>query len=257
MAEKDAFGRDQGEDPLAAMGWDDSAVVSEPGAVATAPPPAHERAVGVAPGALPGAPRGPRLARALVAVVTVFAFLALVGAILVPRIVDAVQSLGDELEDRPFVPKGADEPDATPPAGLQRGSLLRRENLVPALRRLEERSGGGRVRLLRIASDRIDAQVITAKARLRNIQHRFTGETEVLSDTSSPGMSTRATFAWSEVNALAPRRITQRTTRGTSSRELSYLVLLDAGELRWSAFLADGTGFTATADGRGVRRIGG
>lgn len=224
MTEEDAFGRDLDEDAAAAFG---------------------------------AQPRRSPLPRAVVAVVTVLAFLAIVAAILVPRVVDAVQSIGDDVKDKPFVPKGAEEPDATPPVGLQRRSLLRRERLVPALHRLEARSGGGRVRLLRIASDRIDAQVITAKGRLRNIQHRFTGSTAVLSDTSSPGLSTRATFAWSEVDANAPRRITERTTRGTSSRELSYLVLLHTGDLRWSAFLADGTGFTAGADGSGVRRIGG
>lgn len=168
----------------------------------------------------------------------------------------AVQSLSEDIEDPPTLPRGEDEPDATPPAGLQKRSLVLRGNLAPALRRLERRSGGGRVRLLRIAPDRIDAQVITPELRLRNLQHRFTGETQVLSDRSAPGAGTLATFTWKDVDASAPRRLAERAVRGGSSRELSYLVLLETSRLRWSAFLADGTGFSAGPDGRGARRIG-
>lgn len=246
MAEKDAFGRDVGEDPLGAMGWEDTGIAAPPTALAPES----------APGAAPGTPRRAGVLRALISVVVVVAALGGVAVIAVPRVVDAVQSLEDELEDQPVVPRGADEPDATPPAGLQRGSLVLRGNLAPALRRLEQRSDGGRVRLLRIAADRIDAQVITPEQRLRNLQHRFTGETQVLSDTSAPGIGTAATFAWDDVDPSAPRRIVERAVRGKSSRELSYLVLLDTGRLRWSAFLDSGTGFTAGPDGRGVRPIG-
>jgi hypothetical protein len=185
----------------------------------------------------------------------VLAVVAIVAAITASVIVDTARSQKEQ--DKPFVPKGRDEPDATPPVGLQRGSLLVRENLAPALRRLEARSGRGRVRALRIASDRVDAQVVTARGRLRTIRHRFTGETAVLSDTASPVHSTRATFAWSEVDTHAPRRIAQRVLRDRPARELSYLVLLDSRALRWSAFLTSGADFSATADGRDVRRTGG
>lgn len=242
VADKDAFGRDVGEDPIAAMGWEDSGIAAPPTALA--------------PGSIPETPRRIGVLRALISVVVLVVVLGTVAVIGVPRAVDAVQSLGDELEDPPVVPRGADEPDVTPPAGLQRESLVLRGNLAPALRRLEQRSDGGRVRLLRIAPDRIDAQVITPEQRLRTIQHRHTGETQVLSDRSAPGIATLATFTWKDVDPSAPRRIAERAVRGTSSRELSHLILLDTGGLRWSAFLAGGTGFTAGADGRGVRRIG-
>ena len=257
VAEKDAFGRAHGEDPLAAMGWDDPGTAVETGPVTTAAPPTHERALDLAPGAVPGAPRRPRILRAVVVTLVAVAFLGGIAALAVPRIVDAVQSIDDELGDQPFLPQGDDAPDATPPAGLQRESLVLGGNLVPALRRLQARSGASRVRLLRIAPDRIDAQVVTAERRMRMVQHRYTGETQVLSDTSSPGVASQATFSWSQIDASAPRRIVRRAVRGKSSRELSYLVLLDAGGLRWSAFLSSGAGFTAGADGRGVRRIGG
>ena len=48
----------------------------------------------------------------------------------------------------------------------------------------------------------------------------------------------------------------ERAVRGKSSRDMSYLVLLDAAGLHWSAFLSSGTGFTANADGRAIRRLG-
>jgi hypothetical protein len=257
VAEKDAFGRDVGEDPLAAMGWDDAGVATQ-SAPRESPQesPRHERATGLAPGAMPGAPRRAGVLRALISLVVVLVLLGTLAVIAVPRVVDAVKSLTDELEDPPSLPRGEDEPDATPPAGLQKGSLVLRGNLAPALRRLEQRSDGGRVRLLRIAPDRIDAQVVTPDRRLRNLQHRFTGETVVLSDTSAPGAGVLTTFRWNDIDASAPRRLAERAVRGRSSRELSYLVLLDAGGLRWSAFLASGSGFTAGPDGRGARRIG-
>lgn len=209
--------------------------------------------------ALPAALRRPRLWPALGAALAVVALLAAIGAFAAPRAIDLVQSLSDEEQDASFLPSGrGGGPDTPPPAGLQRGSLVRRGNLVPALRRLEQRSGGGRVRMLRIAPDRIDAQVVTAERRLRTLRHRHTGETVVLSDTSVAASSAGATFAWDEIDASAPRRIIQRAVRGGSSRDLSSVVLHDAGAragLQWSAFLAGGVGFTADAEGRRVRRI--
>ena len=230
-----------GEDPLASMGY-------VPAAPEARDAPRRRRRRGPR--------RGPGRARTLVSLAVLVGFLGVTGAVVVPFVVDAVQSIDDQLDDPSFLPKGEDEPDRTPPVGLQRESLVLRGNLVPALRRLEARSGDGRVRLLRIAPDRIDAQVITAEGRMRNIQHRFTGETQVLSDTALPGAATRGTFAWSAVEPSAPRRIVERALRGKSKRELEYLVLLDAAGLRWSAHLSGGDAFTARPDGRGVRRIG-
>ena len=252
VADKDAFGRDLEEDPLASMGWADEGTSAQTKTVEVdhaAPPAPHTRTRTIRIGR-------PRMFRALFSTLVVLAFLGSVAAIAVPRIVDAVGSLEDQLEDGPRVPSGSGGSDEPPPSGLQKTSLVLRGNLAPALRKLEQRSGRGRVRLLRIAPDRIDAQVITADNRLRNLQHRWTGETQMLSDTSAPGSSALPTFGFSDINASAPRRVATRALEGKSSRELSYLVLNDAAGLRWAAFLSSGTGFTARADGRGVKRIG-
>ena len=93
---------------------------------------------------------------------------------------------------------------------------------------------------------------------MRSFQRRFSGELQMLSDTSAPGLQRAPAVRWSQVNASAPRRIARRMLAGgRSSRELDYLVLLNAAGVRWSSFRTDGVHFTASPDGRTVSRVGG
>jgi hypothetical protein len=149
-------------------------------------------------------------------------------------------------------------PSAHPPApsGLNATSLLTRGNLAPALRRLAT-SGLGRLRLLSIRPERIDAQLLTRGGRLRSVQLLPDGK---LSDfgTGGPGFGYLDTTAFARVRPAAPARLVrgaaERLHRPTSA--VDYVVLLKLGSaLTWSVFMRDGKHFVADASGRITRRV--
>lgn len=147
-----------------------------------------------------------------------------------------------------------DGPDVTPPVGLERGSLLLRGNLAPALRDLRRRAGG-EIRSLRIAPDRIALVVATTSGRVRAFERTWDGETAMLSDTDAAKAPALPTVAWAQVDPSAPRRIARRMIAGgRPSRAIDVLTLSAAGGTRWTAYLTDATGFVASLDGRSVRR---
>src|SRR3954470_9959529 len=73
-------------------------------------------------------------------------------------------------------PDGAIPKDT--PTGLARHSLLRRGNLAPALRRIEAKVGG-RVRLVRVAADRVDVQALVGH-RLVQVQEGWYADAPVV-----------------------------------------------------------------------------
>jgi hypothetical protein len=304
VTDRDPFGRDREEDPLAAMGWTGEATSAgatpretdtaslgevappEPSAPrlghlptattagAGAPPhatptqmpataarrPAHHRPATTRAYGRPSG--GRRAARGLVVLAVLAAGIGAVALYAVPGIRDAVDEISRQIDEAGDLAApggdaaGGGSSEARPPTGLGRRSLLLRGNLAPALRRMRARAGG-RLLMLRVAPDRIDAQVVTQDGRLRSAQARHDGQVAIISDVEAQGARGAGTYSWSQVNASAPRRIVRAMQRGRPTREVGYLVLMNAGGLRWSAFRQDGTGFTARADGRGVTRIAG
>jgi len=142
-----------------------------------------------------------------------------------------------------------------PPSGLSRRSMLRRGNLAPALRGLRDVTASTGVRLIRVDAENVIVQAVGAGGRTVLAQARWDGEPEVLSRTSTGAGSV---FAWSRIDPSAPNRIVRAATRGRRASAFDYLVLIDAVELQWSAFLKNGAGsFTGSLDGRTVRALGG
>lgn len=245
MAEPDPFGRTKGEDPLAEMGWSD---------VPAAPP---EVAPGATPEARPqsgGGRRSPGVLGCLPVALFFAAVLVVIAAIAIPVVssiddaVDSVEEVSPNLPDAPPV-----EAPSGPPRGLQQRSMLLRGNLSPAVRNLRARLGG-RVSYVRIDAERVDVQVVNGN-RLRSAQARWNREPEVFPAVSATAAG--ATFAWSEFDPSAPRRIARAVTRrvGKPSGAFDYAVLLDAAGLKWQVFLRDGTHFVASPDGRTIDRI--
>ena len=155
-------------------------------------------------------------------------------------------------------PPTPDTPDtsATPPTGLDRGSLLLAGNFRPALREVRRLADGAGPAFVRVQADRIDVQVArNGKSRL--IHRPWNAKAEVIGGTT-PGASNQPTMRWSKVDAQAPRRLYEGVRNGSSrpSKQLEYAVL-SAGFDRWSAFRENGTGFTADLRGRNLQRIGG
>jgi hypothetical protein len=274
MPDTDPFGREKGEDPLAAMGWSASDTVAPDAGPAdvAAPEPARRAARRQARRTprLPAPPRVPRVRRRSNAgcafSVVVLGFIVIVATPIVSDVLDAIDSIEEGIDSPPNAPTpgpgprdGAEQRErergrpARPPQGLARGSLLRRENLAAALRRLQRRTGSQRVRLLRVDAQAIFAITVLADGRSRVARATWEGDAEVT--TTTPGGGGATSFRWSQVDAAAPARIVRATTRGRSSRA-DYLVLLDAAGLRWSLFLKGGARYSASLDGRSVTRAG-
>lgn len=240
MAETDAFGRSKDEDPLAAMGWA-SDVAAPPGAgpAEVAPPEGEPRR------------RRRRRGAGCAFALLVLLFVASVGTILALTAVDAVDEPVDRVPTAP--PRAAGDP-ARSPVGLEGRSLLRRENLAPALRRLRRLTGSEPLRLVRLDADGLLVQTDAGGGRTRLASATAGGEASVLSTT--PGGRGR-TFPWSRVDPAAPERIVRAAVIGTSARAFDFLVLTRQQDLAWSAFLRAGAGtFNASPDGRRVDRVG-
>jgi hypothetical protein len=142
---------------------------------------------------------------------------------------------------------------ASPPRGLASGSLLRPGGVRLAIRR----AGRGQIRLLRLAPDRANLQLVVA-GRLRMVQVGYDGARSVVTTpavaSSQPGVRRGA------IDAGAPARLVRaaahRLGRHTSS--VDYLVLMNDGAglgVRWAVYFTGGGSFLADAHGRITQRI--
>jgi hypothetical protein len=159
-------------------------------------------------------------------------------------------SVGSRIE----LPTGATAPQsghAQPPSR----SLIDPTAVAGALRKLR---GHGRLRLLRVASDRIDAQLITGAGALRNMQVTADGAVRDLGAAGS-GLGGLPTIPFSQVDPAAPERIVRTAARraGRKPSRVDYLVwlMLSNGQ-SWNVyFKPDGLHFSADRHGTGLRRL--
>jgi hypothetical protein len=263
MGERDAFGREKDEDALAEMGWRGSPAPAAPAppvlAAAVPPvaadplpprpapaPPVLAAAVPqVAADPLPPRPAptprpvpvfvrrrrssGPSLARLLIFVAVVaVAFIAVSTALDAGR--KAVDGFG------PIDVGGARVPSA--PQSLYRAAALR-----AALDRLP----AGRLVSLRVAAERIDAQVIRGGTR-HLVDIRNDGRSV---DVKAPAGAPQPRL---KVDPAAPARFIRTAARraGRPASTVEYVVLAEHG---WSLFFADGVHYRANAAGRAVKRF--
>ena len=138
------------------------------------------------------------------------------------------------------------------PKGLAAGSLVRPANLAAALKEIRT-SGGGKLTHLRVAPDRIDAQLLTPAGRLRSVQVQPGGQLERLGPNSGPGFDQSSTIAFSRLNPAAP----QRLARAGAERihvpisTLQYAVpSVFSGALTWAAYFKHGRYVLGDASGR-------
>jgi hypothetical protein len=247
MSERDAFGREIGEDPLAELGWQTSRQPDPP--VAHSPAPEAITPASEPPSfSAPPMPRYQRKRRRGLGFLFLIILLSIVTAVaggifsLVQLTGDAVDGLEGAIRDA--VPTAV----APTPAGTESGSLLRAKDLKAALAKLPP----GEIRLIRVAPDRIDAQVTSGgKTQLVQVTAHG-GVSTVTTPTSIPGDPVK-------VNSAAPARIvrtaSRRSRRDPSS--VNYLVLSRFGDkAEWQLFFDDGLHYSASANGKKVRRVG-
>jgi hypothetical protein len=249
MGERDAFGREIGEDPLAQLGWETTRTPDPTPAPAPAASPEPQFSAPQQQFSAPPLPRyqGRRRRRGLglfVLILMLSIVTAVAGGIfsLVQVTGDAVDGLEGAIRDA--VPTAV----APTPAGTESGSLLRAKDLKAALAKLPP----GEIRLIRVAPDRIDAQVTSGgKTQLVQVTAHG-GVSTVTTPTSIPGDPVK-------VNSAAPARIvrtaSRRSRRDPSS--VNYLVLSRFGDkAEWQLFFDDGLHYSASANGKKVRRVG-
>lgn len=256
MSERDAFGRGHDEDPLAGVGRREPAFVATLAGHQRAPVTAEQPTVPhrLAPGpspetaelpvlARPAAPVPPRARgrrRGGPRVMSRVLLLSIVAAcvLIAPRagsgvldgIQDAIRGQGETI---------------TRTVPVEGGSLLRAGALQAALAGLPD----GDVVLLRVAPDRIDAQVRVGD-RLHEVRVTSGGRVFDL-PTPAAGRGARV-----RVDANAPARIVRTAARraGRSAGDVASLLLVKVGgRTRWQLVFDDGLQYTASASGRQVR----
>lgn len=270
MAEHDAFGRKIGEDPLANLGWSQS----EPAERAEAPAEAatDRSQIPVAqqwqirqPTAVPAAGRPPRRKRRSGCVIAltvatvftallVFAIAAFVSEVS-ETVDDAVDSVTTVTPNRPGAAGDGEEPGdppakPKPPRGLRRGSMIRAENLGPAIRRL--RREGGRLDYIRLSADRIDARLVAGR-RLKHVSISSTGE---FSKFTSDASGQEGTVPWSSLRLGAPERMLRAAARQLrrSPDRIDYLLFAFLDTPAWGAYFKGGAFFRGDATGRVLER---
>ena len=281
MAEHDAFGRKEDDDPLEAMGWADQPApaaetveLESPAPLQPEPPvapPAEPETAAAAPRALSGderklaerraalaalkasraqRPRSPLrwVARAFFVIVV----LIIAGSVFAIGAIDGEVEEGRVVEATPVEEDSGRGAPAGPPGALDRRSMILRGNLAPALRGLQ-REMGGRPRVVRVEAERVDV-VAQRGGDVVVGQARWDGRPRVLS--RSPGGTTVGTYAWGDVDLSAPRRAVRGALRraGRPSSALQYLVLMDAAGLRWTVVVTGAPGGFVSADPSG--RVG-
>lgn len=140
------------------------------------------------------------------------------------------------------------------PRGLGRGSLLRPARFRAALGELRRAApAGARLTRLRVAADRIDAEVV-GRGRLVTLRKAWNAKAGVVSSETATGAD-EPLITFARVDPAAPRRVAVAAARsaGARPRDVDYLILQDVVGLRWSGFLAGGRGpVSASPDGRQV-----
>ena len=145
---------------------------------------------------------------------------------------------------------------AEPPVGLGPGSLIRPAAFRRALADLRGRDLG-RVKNLRLAPDRIDAELLTSGGRLRSVQRAHDGEFRQFS-VSGSGFGHLATIPYAEIEPGAPQRLVKAGAErlGKPASRIDYLVASEFdGDVMWNAYFKGGAIFQADRRGKIVRRV--
>lgn len=274
MADRDAFGREKTENTLEGLGWSAGGPITPPGPAPAAP--ATPRAVPPASGAPPSTPTrqtfsgsaptpvtpswqpsGSSFGGGLPRIIIMVVVFGSIAAFVVPAIFTARTAVHAfrSISIPKFSTSVPTVPSPTTPVTPSKaaGSLLRPAAFARALGSIQ-RGHYGRLRLLRVAADRIDAQTVTRGGRLRSVQVPAGGRASVLS-TSPPGFPQGNVLSLAAIDRRAPLRLALGAKRRTgSAMDYAATTSLGAG-VTWTVMAKSGAQFLADAHGRITRRI--
>jgi hypothetical protein len=187
---------------------------------------------------------------ALVAVVLLIFGAGFAALVLVGTAVESTTTSGGEIEAVEVPAAGPVEAPAEAPAP-EPGSLIEHRRFTAAMRTLRAKPREKLVSL-RVAADRIDAQLKTPDGKLRIVQVGPNGKLHQLTVTGG-GFASITTLPFESVNTRAPERLAKAAADelGRPVSRVDYLVVLDFnGETIWSVFFKDGKHFQGDAAGR-------
>jgi hypothetical protein len=143
---------------------------------------------------------------------------------------------------------------AQPPAGLQKGSLVRADAFAPALVKIRQQ--GTRAQTLRVDPTRISANVLDANSALRIASVTWDGSVQTIKTSST--LAGASTVSLNAISSKAPSRALARAAGllGRPARTFNYMVLLNfGGKPGWVVYFKDGKYVRASLDGRSVQRV--
>ena len=259
MSERDAFGREKGEDSLANLGWS-SSVQPQPATPAATPTPAAQPTFtagdlppnGPAPAWTPG-PRQSYVRRRRRSAFGVIVPLFIIGifAVGIGGAVTAFNAGSDALDGITSSIESATNgtttttTSRTPTDGT---TLMNAKALARALDKLP----AGKIQLLRLAPERLDANV-SVHGKLHVVQVTAGGD---VSDITTPAAAQAEPIKFTPA---APARIVRTAAKRAGRRpsDVSYLVLIHIlGKDEWQLFFKDGTHYSASAGGTKVKKVG-
>jgi hypothetical protein len=254
--QRDAFGREKGEDSLADMGWSSSVRPQPAPTAAPAPAPQPTFTAGDLPpnGPAPAWTPGPRQSHVrrrrsslgfwIAFMVISFVALGVIGSFAAFKAgSDAIDGITSSIDAA--TPEVSTSRSRTPPDGT---TLMNAKALRSALDKLP----AGDIQLLRVAPDRINAN-INVDGKLHVVMVTAGGDvSDVTTPAGGQGDAVR-------VNPAAPARIVRTAAKRAGRRpsDVNYLVLMHLlGKDEWQLFFNDGTHYAGSASGKKVRKVG-
>ena len=257
MPKYDAFGREIGDDPLETLRETTNPVPAEPPRVEVAAPEDETAAwsgghepesappqIVIAP---PEFVRPRRRRRGFPVILVLGVIVAGIG-LAANSVVDEGKDLIDRaIPELPDVDVDA-APDASPPAGLQAESLILEDNFADAIKTLAG-SGLGRPTSLRIAPDRIDAQLLEG-GTIHVVQITPDGELRDFGSSQGSG----PVIAFKAIDPAAPERIVRKgATRKSPARDIDYVFISRSPSQTVGAYFKNGRIVIGDAHGRPQR----
>jgi hypothetical protein len=191
--------------------------------------------------------------------------LVFLGVILVGPIIAIVSFVGDTsdtvrraIDDATKgIPGSPGDDNAPPPQGLHGRSLIRAENLAPALRQIQS-DNPGKLGDLVVRADRMSATLITRRTHMTSDVLDYKGN---LSSSEGQDIGVAPdTVPWEAIDPKVPQRLARLGAGKAGANDISYVIarpptVFQTGKVAWFAYYNSGRIVQADASGKPVRRI--
>jgi hypothetical protein len=173
-------------------------------------------------------------------------------------IVSFVSDTADEIKRNiPNFDPGTADDTAPPPQGLGARSMIRAQNLGPALRQIRAMDRG-KLGDLTVWADRVDATLVTRRTREQSVVVTYSGEVRK-GDAHDVGIP-QETIAWGDVDPKIPEKLARAAAGKAGADDINYVIarpptVFDDGKLTWIAYYKSGRIMQGDANGKPTRRI--